>query len=186
MIEKFVSWLHPKLSSSPRWYSFKFIGTNLLELNRPVNIVETGCVRRSGAWLEEGQSTLIWDWIVSEVGGSATSFDISESSVNECKKYVKKVDVICSDSISGLRAMSGVEKLDLVYLDSYDATDDYRSPLHHIGELACVFEKLRSGCMIAVDDCLIENPKSRYIEMFFASIGLSPAFSGYIKVWIKP
>ena len=149
-------------------------------------IVETGCVRRPGAWIDEGQSTIIWDWIIAKTGGSATSFDISEESVSACRKMVKNVKVVQSDSVTGLRSLERPEDIDLLFLDSYDVTGDYRAPIHHLTELGCVYERLKSGCMIAVDDCNYGWGKDRYVRSFFNDIGVEPVVKSYVSVWVKP
>ena len=158
----------------------------MLALNRPVHIVETGCVRRPGAWIDEGQSTIIWDWIVGKVDGSVTSFDISEEAVAACRKMVKNVNVIHSDSVAGLRGLERPEDIDLLFLDSYDVSGDYRAPMHHLTELGCVYQRLRSGCIIAVDDCDYSWGKDRYVSAFFGDNGIKPVLDSYIKVWVKP
>lgn len=182
----FREWLSPKLGWGPRWKAFSYLGKELLSLNRGVIIVETGSVRRPGAWIEEGQSTIIWDWIVGRAGGSATSFDISPEAVAACRSMVKNVNVIESDSVAGLRSLGRPEEIDLLFLDSYDVTGDYRAPMHHLTELGCVYERLKSGCMIAVDDCGHEWGKDRYVSAFFADNGIKPVLDSYIRVWIKP
>ena len=151
-----------------------------------MHIVETGCVRRPGAWIDDGQSTIIWDWIIGRVGGTARSFDISKDSVSACRAMVKNVEVIESDSITGLRGLSNLKDIDLLFLDSYDATGDYRAPLHHLSELACVYENLRSGCMIAVDDCERYFGKDRYVNAFFLDNGVAPVLKSYVNIWVKP
>jgi hypothetical protein len=181
----FKEWLSPKMSWGHRWKPFLYLGKELFSLNRPVNIVETGCVRRPGAWIDEGQSTIIWDWIVGRAGGTVTSFDISPEAVAACRAMVKHANVIESDSVAGLRAIANPNEIDLLFLDSYDVSNDYRAPLHHLTELGSVYEKLRSGCMIAVDDCDHLWGKSKYVAAFFRDIGVKPVIEAYVSVWVK-
>jgi len=57
------------------------------------------------------------------------------------------------------------ETLDFLYLDSYDLTETIDSPTHHLAELASVYPRLPSGCLIAVDDCVSEqHGKHRFVR----------------------
>lgn len=187
MLDAFCTEFQDKVGkNNGRWNSFRFIAEKLLTLDRPVNILETGCVRLENNWTGDGQSTVMWGWIAEKTGGSVTTIDISEESVNTAIRLVPNAHVILGDSITSLRMLSGIDKIDFLYLDSFDVTGDYEAPLHHIGELASVYARLPSGCLIAVDDCSGQYGKDKYVAMFFNSIGVRPVSSGHITIWEKP
>lgn len=174
------------LGNTKRWNAFSTISSHLFELQRPVHIAETGCLRIVGNWEGDGQSTAVWGWVAQRTGGSLTSIDISSTSVNAAKAVVPWANIVLSDSICALREIPSPEALDLLYLDSYDVTGWYDSPLHHVGELAAIYERLKSGCLIAVDDCELKNGKDKYIRMIMSDVGAEQICSGYINAWVKP
>lgn len=188
-IDRYRSWLSPKIGWGNRWEAMAKIGSLLIEKNKPVFVVETGCARRPGAWIGDGQSTMIWDYIVEMVGGSVTSFDISEEAILFTKRNTKHVNAVCIDSITGIRGIPNKSEIDLLFLDSYDVTNDYRSPLHHFGELASAYEGLKSGCIIAIDDCgsgKASYGKDRYVSAFLNEQRAENIITSYISAWIKP
>jgi len=175
------------LASTRRWEAFRLIAEELIAKSRPVHILETGCARQSENWFGDGQSTLVWDFLINQLGGSAVSYDISPASVEYAKSNVSKAEVRCIDSVIGLRQYQHTELLDLVYLDSYDLTDGIESPTHHLAELTSIYPRLASGCLIAVDDCKDEqHGKHRFVRDWLSTLGVQPIVRSYITVWRKP
>jgi len=186
LFENFVNQFLPYLDGSPRWPSFKLIAEKLIEKNQPVSIVETGCAREQGNWHGDGQSTVLWEWLAKNCGGSITSFDISKKSVEEAKKIAPGANIVEMDSIIGLRSIS-VKDIDLLYLDSMDYHGGIESPTHHLAELASVYFYLKKGCIIAIDDCNNDNDGKHWLaKMYLSSIGVYPEFEGRVTVWVKP
>lgn len=170
-----------------RWPAFKLIAYYLLAKQAPVHIAETGCARQADNWMGDGQSTQVWNWIIERTGGSAISFDISPHSVSYAKTVAPLVDVQCIDSVQGLRLIPHPERLDFLYLDSFDLTDGIESPTHHLAELASIYPRLSSGCLIAVDDCQSEKRgKHRFVRDWLLSLGVRPMLESYVTVWRKP
>lgn len=176
-----------RLERTQRWHAFRMIVAELIARGRPVNIVETGCAREPGNWDGDGQSTLVWDWLLDKVGGTGLSMDINPSHCEAAAAQVWNFKVACVDSVVGLRTMVQPETLDFVYLDSYDLTETIDSPTHHLAELASVYARLPSGCIIAVDDCVNEQyGKHRFIRDWLLRMGIEPALRGYVTIWLKP
>ncbi len=185
-METFSEAFGDKLLFTKRWDAFSLIAARLLTRG-PINIVETGCVRQENNWGGDGQSTVVWSWLAQRAGGRVFTCDIDESNCKTAKRLAPKAAVYHMDSITFLRSYYDASLIDLLYLDSYDLTDDHRAALHHIGELAAIYERLPSGCLIAVDDCVTDDRgKHVYVAAFFASIGVVPLIKSYVTVWQKP
>lgn len=176
-----------KLGEEKRWPAFKTIAYYLLAKQEPVHIAETGCAREAHNWSGDGQSTQVWNWLINKAGGSAISFDIDRGAVAYAKSVAPLVDVHCIDSIQGLRMIPNPERLDFLYLDSYDLDSGIDSATHHLAELASIYTRLKSGCLIAVDDCVSdERGKHRFVRGFLNKIGVNPIQTGYVTIWKKP
>jgi SAM-dependent methyltransferase len=180
------------LGGSPRWNAFLFIAKQLLEKEGDVWLCETGCARWANNWHGDGQSTQLWDWILEQKGGTGFSVDIEPRHVEYAKQVAPRVFVTCADSIRYLAEFDNkaASLLDLLFLDSYDYGPDDRyalSELHHAGELAAIYERLKPGCLVAVDDCHTpEEGKQRFVKLFFKKLGVEPIHESYITVWKKP
>jgi len=177
-----------------RGEQFAFIAANLIRLNRPVVIVETGSLRPSETPDQDGQSTLIWDWVVEHTGGKCFTVDINPIHSSYTRSLVgPKTEIVNGDSIHALSSfMPPVPQMfDLVYLDSMDWTgtdqDKLYSSLHHVGELAAIWPHIATGGIIAVDDCYgAYEGKQALVECFFNLLRVGPVMTGPIYAWVKP
>lgn len=163
-----------------------------LLVNR-INIVETGTLRKLGSWEGDGQSTIIWDWLRTEVRNvrEVISIDKDPGALMLASKQTPFVRFICGDSVEELQKLNeSLEDCRLLYLDSFDhkTWQDDSSEFHHISELIAAYAKLPSGAMIMVDDCIEEDHgKHTMIKRFFEKkLGLTAYLNGYQKAWIKP
>ena len=147
-------------SGLPRLKYYEYVIEKLVNLNRPINIVETGTMWEN---LEQnmGAFTYIFgDLIKNYTGGKLITIDISEKNINSCKEYTKEfsdiIEYINSDSVTYLESLSDedVQNIDLFYFDSYDLAipDPVPSQLHHYRELAAVYKRLRHDVYLAVND----------------------------------
>jgi SAM-dependent methyltransferase len=176
-----------KIGEEHRWPAFKLIAYYLLSKQAPVHIAETGCAREEHNWGGDGQSTQVWNWIVERTGGSLISFDINPKAVAYARSVAPLAEVRCIDSVQGLRQLENLEQLDFLYLDSFDLTAGIESPTHHLAELASVYPRLPSGCLIAVDDCKNEtHGKHRFVRDWLMILGVRPLLESYVTVWRKP
>lgn len=176
-----------------RWDSFEYIAKDLFARGRPVNIVETGSLRTEHDWMGHGQSSLLWDFIVEKTKGKGFSVDINHEVVEFARARSKNLSFIHADSVTYLRSLSQdpfAKTIDLLYLDSCDWSKEnhIESCLHHMGELAMIYDKLPSGCIIAVDDCHNENQgKHVIVRNFFRDIiKIQPVCLTHVAVWKKP
>jgi len=196
-LEEFDSAFYDKFhvfeGESVRWGAFRYIAQHLLEINEPF-ILETGCLRQIDNWMGDGQSTRIWDWIAHKTNGTVGTVDLNEHNAKAARSVCSDhTDIKVSDSIAALRTdpeyQAALNRTSLLYLDSYDYSPQTKhlSALHHIGELACVYDKLPSGCLIAVDDCISDTEgKHLMVKAFFDMMGVEPVLKSYVTVWRKP
>jgi hypothetical protein len=181
----------PKLGTSNRWGAFLTIAGRLSRLERAVNIGETGCVRDENGWIGNGNSTMMWEWIGKKTGGDIFSIDISPDNVNLARRIAPRVNYYRNDSVHMLSHPEldvKLRHLDLLYLDSYDHNPPFGlSELHHAGELAACYERLPSGCMIAIDDCHGEDSGKHFlVNQFFKRMKIPPLLTSYVFIWVKP
>jgi hypothetical protein len=175
------------LGKTQRWQAFTLIAEDLIARGRPLYIVETGCARQQGNWSGDGLSTVLWDWLITRAGGRSVTYEINHKNILEGRKMVSKAEIVQCDSVVGLRNNENPDKIDLLYLDSYDLTDGIESPLHHLAELTSIYAALPSGCLIAIDDCIDEqHGKHRFVRDFLSRLGVEPVLRSYVTVWRKP
>jgi hypothetical protein len=176
-----------KLAQYQRYEAFKLICEHLISLGRPVKIVETGCVRAKDNWAGDGQSTLIWDWVISQVGGSATSIDLDPQACETAIRLAPRAKVICGDSVDSLMYLTDKSEIDFLYLDSMDWDGTGESALHHLDELSVCWDHLKSGTLIAVDDCFDDGRgKGQMIRSRLDKVGIVPILDSYVTIWKKP
>lgn len=188
MSNLFATRFQADLGNTKRWEAFKFIADDLTALGRPIGIVETGCLRLVGNWAGDGQSTAVWDWLISNLGGYGHSYDISSESVAAARSAVRLMQVHQQDSVEALTGFASASTIDLLYLDSFDwSADSSASAEHHLKELQAIYDRLRPGCLIAIDDCFSDlEGKHALAKDWLASQGIQPVTKGYITVWRKP
>jgi hypothetical protein len=173
---------------------FRALAEAMLFANRPILLVETGCMR--APTLDppgvDGCSTLVWDYIAQRTKGKAVSIDVNPENVAYTRKRVGPyTQVICSESVKILSGATMSQPIDFLYLDSMDflgdALERAKSALHHAAELAVAWPLLAPGALIAVDDCVGEYAgKHALVKRFFDMAGIEPLADDYIHVWRKP
>ncbi len=200
---------HPKLGL--RQTSLRYVFEHLDGKDRPVFVVETGCVREADNWAGDGQSTVLFDRFASEWPGSAMhTVDINPDATALCKTLVSSMTQIhTGDSVSFLRHLAKNPPehflhLDVLYLDSYDVdfSDPHLSALHHMKELVAASSLIGPDTLVVVDDAPSEGKfvlagdkvnfvtqpeisgKGKYVASYAKTVGLEPVFSGYQAGWI--
>jgi len=186
---KFYSEFSEKLGPSQRWHAFSLIYEYLSKLERPVSIIETGTARKSDDWIGDGNSTAVWDFIARETSGRLTSIDIDKDAIDSVKERFPETNAIESDSVTALRNLYSIKDADLVYLDSMDYSEgqEQASSLHHAAELCSIYSDLKSGCLIAIDDCFSPvHGKHAIASAVLSIVGAEKVLESYISVWRKP
>jgi FkbM family methyltransferase len=192
--------------------SFSKVFSYLDRLDRPVVIVETGCVRRKDAWEGDGQSTILFDkYAEFHPGSLLLSIDIDPAATALCRSLVRpEVQIRTGDSVAFLKALVDArppqaKPIDLLYLDSFDV--DLHNPLpsanHALKELLTVAPLLSHGALVVVDDSplsvlgtadpdgsitLIDTPrtsgKGRLISEYATQTGAELYFADYQCAWL--
>lgn len=196
LFDEFVAEFKPKLNAPKtrpgqfdRWPAFEYIACHLLQDNMPLHIVETGTLRSTQDWMGYGQATLQFDWMLQKLGGVGISVDIDAQACINARVGLKKMAVYHDDSITFLRGFKDAAEIELLYLDSYNWSPELHllSCLHHMGELAAIWDRLSPGCLIAVDDCHSETQgKHVMVRDFFRNmLGKEPEVACHTMVWVK-
>lgn len=139
---------------------------NLLDKTKARIIIETGTSREGlhGA-KSNGAATIVFGKWAQLNQGFLYSVDISEKSVTAAQKevvaqgLVEFVNIHLSDSIQFLESFT--EKVDFLYLDSYDYSDDIevqlKSQTHHLKEFKAIEQQLHEKSIVLIDDCDLPN-----------------------------
>jgi hypothetical protein len=160
-------------------------------------IVETGCQRKDHgplSWGDDGCSTLIFNLFSQRHKGHCISIDISAKNISFASKLNKGAGrFVVSDSVDYLTTFESSRYIDLLYLDSLDFEPEYPelSQQHHLNELTSVYEKLKPGCLILIDDADTGFDgqlfgKASLVVKFFESLEIKPLHSGYQILFVKP
>jgi hypothetical protein len=129
-------------------------------LNKPINILETGC-GHSPTTKTSASMTYVFAKIIKNLkGGSLLTVDLNEDHLNKCKEITKDfsdiIDYRLGDSVEVLRNLNEdfIKSLDLIILDSYDLYlfNPNPSGIHHLQELLALYNRINKNCLIAIDD----------------------------------
>jgi hypothetical protein len=192
---------------------FRQIFNYLDRFDRPVGIVETGCVRQQDNWAGDGQSTILFDKYAELHPVSAVySVDRDPLAVALCRSLVgERVHVHNGESIAYLKSLADLlpcdlPSIDLLYLDSYDVNfdDPLPSAIHHLKELVAIVPALSAETLVVVDDSPplllgiangvnsfkpIRPPriggKGQLIAEYAAQIGAETLFAAYQCGWLR-
>lgn len=149
----------PKLDA--RADTFEQIFSYLDRFDRPVGILETGCVRQPGNWNGDGGSTFLFDdYAKGHPGSVVYTVDIDPKATKACRVHISPcVKIHTGDSVAYLQSLADnppedLPHLDLLYLDSYDLDPNNPTPsaVHHLKELVAIAPLLRAETLVVVDD----------------------------------
>ena len=148
--------------------SFTKIFQYLDNIEGPINIVETGCLRIKDNFKGDGQSTLLFDKYTQyrEEKSKVYTVDINPRATKVCKSIVSdNVEIYTGDSVKYLAELMPKlkkqnEKISLFYLDSFDV--DWQSPdrsaAHHLKEITSIINYISEETLIVIDDAPILAP----------------------------
>lgn len=147
-------------------------------------IIETGTVRQIDNWEGDGQSTIVWDTLATNLGGTVTTIDINPIGAELVAELeLQATTAIVGNSLDVIPTLTG--HADLLYLDSFDV--DFENPLpaaaHHLSELMAALNLLAPGSLVAVDDNQDDQGKGSEVAWFLAEHGAVEIVRGYVRVW---
>jgi len=131
--------------------------------SRPMNIFETGSSAYWGA-----NSSLLFDNYVKRYGGQFITVDIRKNA-NEFlnKNFSQFSKSYVGDSLNFIKKLNKkfLEKLDIVYLDSFDLDVNNPQPSmeHTLKEFIELDKHLSVGCLVAIDDTPNEKAFKKYL-----------------------
>ena len=161
-------------------YMIEYLRT--LPRTRRPTIVETGCIRSVDDY-GAGYSTMIWELLSREMDLRVLSIDNNPVNVAFARRHCPRVAFRCFDSVAALAELD--ERVDLLYLDSYDLdqTNPHPSALHHILELCASVNLLERGALVAVDDNYDTVGKGMYVDRFMEATGRPCVFAGVQRIY---
>lgn len=192
---------------------FAQIFEHLDRFDRPVGIVEAGCMRRpEGALAGDGGSTVLFDrYAAFHPGSTVHSVDIDAAAVSLCRQMVSPlVTVAARDSVAFLSAFAaappaGFPALDLLFLDSTEADrkGSEASALQHLKEVMAALPLVGAESLVVVDDsptaflgvrkadgsvALVGTPgvggKGRLVAEYAQHVGAALHIQGYQAGWL--
>lgn len=143
-----------------RYDSFEYT-LNLCQKRNLKNIVETGTSRgkikfflfRKYNW-KDGMSTIMFAEYAKFINGVLHTCDISEKNINSAKKFTsnlnKFINFYVNDSVNFLQKFP--DKIDFLYLDSYDGHDPTNASKHQLKEARASIDKLHQNSLVLLDD----------------------------------
>ncbi len=150
-----------KYNFKKRRVTFKKVLELLSQINAKV-LIETGTSREGLKGVKsQGAASIVFGKWAKENEAILHSVDISEESIRvakmeiEVQKLDKYVELHLSDSVEFLTNFK--EKVDLLYLDSYDYSEDVevqkKSQEHHLKEFKAIENQLHKNSIVLIDDC---------------------------------
>jgi len=193
----FGGWFDGRFGAAPqaRYPTFKSaIGLFLQHLGDRTDgvIVETGTQRLPNDWGAGCSTTVFGEMLETFNAGRLWTVDLSPENLatsHQCTQHVaQRIEYVCSDSVAFLREFD--RPIDLLYLDSLDWWDDpqiqQQSQAHQLAEMQAVWDKLRRGCVILLDDNgLPGGGKARLTKEFLTNQGWSCVLDYHQSLWIS-
>ncbi|GGI57123.1 class I SAM-dependent methyltransferase [Winogradskyella haliclonae] len=168
----------------------------LLDKRKSKIIVETGTSRKGlEATRGDGAATIVFGKWAKQNDAKMYSVDISEDSVKGSQSAVteqgldKNVSVLLQDALVFLAEFG--QKIDLLYLDSYDysRTDvdiQQKSQEHHLKEFQLAEDKLHEQTIVLIDDCgLPGGGKGKLVVEYMIEKGWEVLIDAYQILLIK-
>lgn len=186
------SWFEQKykVKSDGRYLTFK-TALNLLLQNNGKNILETGTTRQVDDY-GAGYSTVIFGDFVEHYGGHIWTVDIEPRNMDVCRivtmPYQANISYIVDDSHNFLKSFK--DKIDLLYLDSYDYPIDGSDPSpcqqHQLKEFQLAEPNLHSKTIVLLDDNHFDNGgKTKFTKDYLLEKNWRCLIDSQQSLWIK-
>lgn len=136
---------------------------------------------------------ILFDIFIFPNDGKLFSVNLSpENDANSESKTSLCVNVRFAVSVAYLGSLHFAHQIDMLYLDSCDFDPDQPNPSqrHHLREISAIYSKLKTGCLILVDDAGVQSSnvllgKAEKVCKFMEARGIHPTISDYQIHWVK-
>jgi hypothetical protein len=164
----------------------------LLEARNAKVLVETGTARLGAKnCAGDGCSTILFaDW-AKDHNATLYSVDICPVAIRKSQKAVRRINrnvqFFTQDSVGFLQNFR--QKIDLLYLDSYDFDYDNPTPsqVHHLREIDAALPFLHKDSVIMIDDCALPHGgKGKLVIEYLTSLGWEVFLAGYQVIMVYP
>jgi hypothetical protein len=178
---------------SERFHTFKIAMNYYLQYNGKV-IVETGTQRQLNDW-GAGCSTSLIGKFISEFSPTSRLYSVDISSLNIqiskeicCQDYRSHITWLTEDSIGFLKNFN--EKIDFLYLDSYDWFPQEpgltECQKHQLSEMEACLDKMNEKSVILLDDNdLPDGGKSKLTKEFLTNNNWICLLDSKQSIWIR-
>ena len=179
-----------KDKSSFRFETFRLALKNIYERVEFPLIFETGTVRVENDF-GGGYSTYIFGECISLFGGKLITVDNNSTNIETSKRLTKNfasnITYILDDSLRVIENYN--EKIDLLYLDSFDCPiegDASESQNHNLKEFKLAEHKLKENSIILIDDVNFSNGgKARLTHEYLENNKYKLIYSNQQSLWVK-
>ena len=179
-----------KDKSSFRFETFRLALKNIYERVEFPLIFETGTVRVENDF-GGGYSTYIFGECISLFGGKLITVDNNSQNIETSKRLTKNfasnITYILDDSSRVIENYN--EKIDLLYLDSFDCPiegDASESQNHNLKEFKLAEHKLKENSIILIDDVNFSNGgKARLTHEYLENNKYKLIYSNQQSLWVK-
>lgn len=173
-----------------RYGSFRKVAELAAQRNAKV-FVETGTARNGLSNCGgDGCSTVILGRLARLLGARLHTVDISLPNINGARQgttdLADNISYHVSDSVAFLKNFP--DKIDILYLDSYDYDGIEYGPSqqHHLRELEAAWGKVHDGTVIFLDDCsLAYEGKCKMVSTFLRNQNWKLIVDAYQRVYVK-
>ncbi len=176
-----------------RYPSMK-IALNLLNQRKGTVIVETGTTRAYNDFGGAGMATIFLGDYAKRYGIHLFTVDILPEAIELSKEltfeFKDNITYVTDDSLNFLRDFD--QKIDLLYLDSYDYPIDedpdavFASQNHQLRELVEAEDKLTNKSIVVLDDNAWPNGgKCKITKEYLIKKGWTCLWDDFQSVWIK-
>lgn len=179
-----------KNKSSFRFETFRLALKGVYEITEFPLIFETGTVRVENDF-GGGYSTYIFGECISLFGGKLITVDNDPSNIQTSKRLTKNfasnITYVLDDSLNFIKNYN--EKIDLLYLDSYDCPiegDASASQNHNLNEFKLAEPNLHDKTLILIDDVNFPNGgKSKLTHEYLEKNNYKLIYINQQSLWKK-
>lgn len=176
-----------------RYFPMK-IALNLLIQRNGTNIIETGTTRAINDFGGAGMATIFFGDFCKRYNKHLWTVDILPEAISLSKslttEFTDNITYVIDDSLNFLKEFN--DKIDLLYLDSYDYPLDENpeeslvSQTHQLNEFKAAEDKLHDKSIVLLDDNSWKNGgKCKLTKEYLIEKGWTCLLDDFQSLWIK-